>query len=75
MYKTCLQREEAEMRRVQGAGDQELWARIEGGIKWEEERVRKEVEVERRRVEEEEKEKAQEAEVNGDWKGSGGREG
>ena len=69
-----MQREEAEMRWVQGARDQELLARIEGGIKWEEERVRKEVEVERRRVEEE-KEKAQEAEVNGDWKGSRGREG
>ncbi|KIM76818.1 hypothetical protein PILCRDRAFT_826026 [Piloderma croceum F 1598] len=62
IHKARLQREEAEMRRVWGARDQELWARVEGGIKWEEERVGNEMEVERRRVEEEEK-KAREAEM------------
>ena len=57
-----MQHEEAEIRRVWESKEKELWARVEGGIKWEEERVRKEMEVERRRIEEEER-KAREAEV------------
>jgi len=48
-----LQREEAEMRRV-GASDKVLWTRTEGGIKWEEARVWKEMEAVRR-IEEERK--------------------
>jgi nucleoporin GLE1 len=40
-------------------GDEELWARIEAGIKWEEERVRKEREVELKKRLEEEKARAE----------------
>ena len=52
-HKAQVQRKEAELRRIWGINEKDLWTRIDTGIKWEEDRVRKEKEELMRRLEEE----------------------
>ena len=58
-HKAQVQRKEAELRRIWGINEKDLWTRIDTGIKWEEDRVRKEKEEELMRWLEEEKVKAE----------------
>ncbi|KZP13350.1 hypothetical protein FIBSPDRAFT_797908 [Athelia psychrophila] len=60
--KAHLARSEEELRRLWTASQKDMWARVEGGIRWDEQRVQAEMEVERKRKEEVERnQRAEEA--------------